>query len=167
MTHLRKMMLEELRRRNYAPETTRSYIRTVEDFSRRFNCSPDRLSPTCFYLCCIGYELSYLVLDLISHAPENFCFLPGQSTVRTWNRFSTLMGHSSIKIPEKHYGAWDRRRQEQLEESTKKIWTTLPRPSRKRPVKQIPVNNYFHLQTDRGGVEPVPPVDTPQVIDFT
>ena len=42
MTHLRKMMLEELRRRNYAPETTRS-IRTVEDFSRRFNCSPDRL----------------------------------------------------------------------------------------------------------------------------
>ena len=39
---------------------------------------------TCFYLCCIGYELSYLVLDLISHPPENFCFLPGQSTVRTW-----------------------------------------------------------------------------------
>ena len=36
MTHLRKMMLEELQRRNYAETTTRHYIRTVEDFSRRF-----------------------------------------------------------------------------------------------------------------------------------
>jgi integrase/recombinase XerD len=45
VTHLRKMMLEELRRRNYSPETARSYIRTVEDFSRHFHCSPDRLGP--------------------------------------------------------------------------------------------------------------------------
>jgi integrase/recombinase XerD len=45
VTHLRKMMLEELQRLNYAQHTTRSYIRTVEDFSRRFNCSPDRLGP--------------------------------------------------------------------------------------------------------------------------
>ena len=43
MTHLRKMMLEELQRRNYSEATTRCYIRTVEDFSRRFKCSPDRL----------------------------------------------------------------------------------------------------------------------------
>jgi integrase/recombinase XerD len=39
MTHLRKMMLEELQRRNYAQNTIRSYIRTVEDFSRRFHRS--------------------------------------------------------------------------------------------------------------------------------
>jgi site-specific recombinase XerD len=38
-------MLEELQRRNYSQHTTRSYIRTVEDFARRFNCSPDRLGP--------------------------------------------------------------------------------------------------------------------------
>ena len=45
MTHLRKMMLEELQRRNYAETTIDSYIRAVEDFSRYFNCSPDRLGP--------------------------------------------------------------------------------------------------------------------------
>ena len=45
MTRLRKMMLEELERRNYSEATIRCYIRTVEDFSRRFNCSPDRLGP--------------------------------------------------------------------------------------------------------------------------
>jgi integrase/recombinase XerD len=45
VTHLRKMMLEELQRRNYSEDTTRFYIRTVEDFSRRFNRPPDRLGP--------------------------------------------------------------------------------------------------------------------------
>jgi integrase/recombinase XerD len=45
MTRLRKMMLEELQRRNYSQDTTRHYIRTVEDFARRFNCTPDRLGP--------------------------------------------------------------------------------------------------------------------------
>jgi integrase/recombinase XerD len=45
VTHLRKMMLEELQRRNYSQHTTRSYIRTVGDFARRFNRSPDRLGP--------------------------------------------------------------------------------------------------------------------------
>jgi integrase/recombinase XerD len=45
VTHLRKMMLEELQRRNYSEATTRCYIRTIEDFSRRFKRSPDRLGP--------------------------------------------------------------------------------------------------------------------------
>ncbi len=45
MTHLRKMMLEELQRRNYAETTTDCYIRAVEDFSRRFHLPPDRLGP--------------------------------------------------------------------------------------------------------------------------
>jgi|SRR6266571_180054 len=39
------MMLEELQRRNYAESTRDCYIRTVEDFSRHFHCSPDRLGP--------------------------------------------------------------------------------------------------------------------------
>ncbi len=45
MTHLRKMMLEELPRRNYAETTISSYIRIVEDFSRRFQRPPDCLGP--------------------------------------------------------------------------------------------------------------------------
>src|SRR5258707_2037065 len=39
------MMLEELQRRNYAEPSIACYLRTVEDFSRHFNCSPDRLGP--------------------------------------------------------------------------------------------------------------------------
>lgn len=45
MTHLRKMMLEELERRNYAQTTTRLYLRTIEDFARYFKRSPDQLGP--------------------------------------------------------------------------------------------------------------------------
>ena len=45
MTHLRKIMLEELQRRHYSEGTTRYYVRHVERFARHFNCSPDRLGP--------------------------------------------------------------------------------------------------------------------------
>jgi hypothetical protein len=34
VTHLRKMMLEELQRRNYSQATTQRYIRFVERFAR-------------------------------------------------------------------------------------------------------------------------------------
>jgi site-specific recombinase XerD len=45
MTHLRKMMLEELERRNYAQTTIDCYIQTVEDFARYFRRPPDQLTP--------------------------------------------------------------------------------------------------------------------------
>ena len=43
MTHLRKIMLEELQRRHYSEATTRYYILKVEAFARYFQCAPDRL----------------------------------------------------------------------------------------------------------------------------
>jgi hypothetical protein len=45
VTHLRKMMLEELERRNYSEGTTRRYLRFVERFAQHFGKSPDKLGP--------------------------------------------------------------------------------------------------------------------------
>jgi integrase/recombinase XerD len=45
MTHLRKMMLEELERRNFAETTKQCYIQAVEEFAGYFNRPPDQLGP--------------------------------------------------------------------------------------------------------------------------
>ena len=45
MTRLRKMMLEELQRRNYSEITTRNYLRVVTEFANYFGKSPDKLGP--------------------------------------------------------------------------------------------------------------------------
>ena len=45
MTHLRKMMLEELQRRHYSEATTQRYIRFIERFAQHFHCSPGSLGP--------------------------------------------------------------------------------------------------------------------------
>jgi len=43
VTHLRKIMLEELERRNYAQTTIDCYLHAVEHFSQYFHRSPDQL----------------------------------------------------------------------------------------------------------------------------
>ena len=45
MTHLRKMMLEELQRRNYSQTTTRNYLRAVAGFAKHFGKPPDQMGP--------------------------------------------------------------------------------------------------------------------------
>ena len=43
MTQLRKMMLEELQRRNYSQTTVRTYLKSVQAFAEHFHTPPDRL----------------------------------------------------------------------------------------------------------------------------
>ena len=45
MTHLRQKMLDELQRRNYSQNTVYTYLHAVEEFSRYFHRSPDKLGP--------------------------------------------------------------------------------------------------------------------------
>ena len=43
MTRLRKMMLDELERRNYTQTTRRAYLLAVEQFAKHYHRSPDQL----------------------------------------------------------------------------------------------------------------------------
>ena len=43
MTQLRKLMLEELQRRNYFEGSAKIYIRTVKELTEYFACSPAKL----------------------------------------------------------------------------------------------------------------------------
>jgi integrase/recombinase XerD len=45
VTHLRRMMLEELQRRNYAANTVKAYVRIIQEFARYFPRPPDKLGP--------------------------------------------------------------------------------------------------------------------------
>ena len=45
MTQLRKMMLDELQRRNYAQSTVDAYVSALRDFTKHFHRSPDQLGP--------------------------------------------------------------------------------------------------------------------------
>jgi integrase/recombinase XerD len=45
VTQLRRMMLEELRRRNYSQSTVRAYTRVVRELATYFRQPPDRLGP--------------------------------------------------------------------------------------------------------------------------
>jgi integrase/recombinase XerD len=45
VTHLRKLMLEELQRRDYAQSTVDAYISAMQEFAKYFNRPPDQLGP--------------------------------------------------------------------------------------------------------------------------
>jgi integrase/recombinase XerD len=45
VTRLRRVLLEELRRRNYAESAIHTYTHSIGHFSRHFHRSPDQLGP--------------------------------------------------------------------------------------------------------------------------
>jgi integrase/recombinase XerD len=45
VTQLRKKMLEELQRRNYAQSTAKQYVRIVREFAKHYDKAPDQLGP--------------------------------------------------------------------------------------------------------------------------
>jgi integrase/recombinase XerD len=45
VTHLGRLMLDELQRRNYSQSTARCYLHAVTDFAKYFHRSPERLGP--------------------------------------------------------------------------------------------------------------------------
>jgi integrase/recombinase XerD len=45
VTHLRRMMLEELQRRNYAKSTVKTYLRIIQECANHFHQRPDKLGP--------------------------------------------------------------------------------------------------------------------------
>lgn len=45
MTHLRKVMLEELQRRNYDQSTAEASVHALKEFTAFHHRSPDRLGP--------------------------------------------------------------------------------------------------------------------------
>jgi integrase/recombinase XerD len=45
VTHLRKMILDELQRRNYFQSTVDAYLSALRDFASHFARPPDRLGP--------------------------------------------------------------------------------------------------------------------------
>jgi integrase/recombinase XerD len=45
VTQLRRLMLDEIQRRNFTESTKRAYLRIIEDFARHFHRPPDLLGP--------------------------------------------------------------------------------------------------------------------------
>jgi hypothetical protein len=55
------------------------------------------------------------------------------------DQVSMLLGHSSVKITEKHYSPWVKARQEQLAASVRNAWTSFePKPA--KPARRAKAN---------------------------
>ena len=84
MTRLRKMMLEELQRRNYAKVTIQHYLFVVSDFAKYFGKSPDQLGPDHIrtYQAHLLNERKLSVGTTVAYAAAlRFLFMPTSSAV--------------------------------------------------------------------------------------
>jgi integrase/recombinase XerD len=94
------MMLEELQRRNYAETTIDSYIRTVEDFSRRFHLPPDRLGPR--HICEYQAELfqkQKLAASTVRQRLAALRFFYTKTLRKTWSIEETPYPKKALRLP--------------------------------------------------------------------
>ena len=54
-------------------------------------------------------------------------------------RVSILLGHSSIRVTQKHYSPWVKARQEQLEADVRRSWSGDPLTTTKEPAKVVSI----------------------------
>ena len=101
MTHLRQIMLEELERRNYAPGTIRSYIRTVEHFAWHFHRPPDQLGPEHIrqYQAAMFREWK-LAQNTVSQRLGALRFFYTQVLKQTWSTAETLYPKKVLHLPQ-------------------------------------------------------------------
>lgn len=100
MTHLRKLTLDELVRRNYSELTTQAYLHHIEDFARYFNRPPDQLGPPE-----IREYTAHLFTDL-KFADNTVCqrvaalrFFYTKTLKRSWNMEETPYPKRRITLP--------------------------------------------------------------------
>ena len=100
MTHLRKMMLEELQRRNYAETTIDCYLRAVEDFSRHFHSSPDRLGPRHIreYQAALFHQRKFSPNTVAQHLAA-LRFFYTKTLKRTWSITETPYPKKAFHLP--------------------------------------------------------------------
>jgi hypothetical protein len=73
VTHLRRIMLEELQRRSYADSTARYYLRAVEQFARHFGKSgriAHRVTSTDHRICARRPNQSDSPFNLLRYVPR-------------------------------------------------------------------------------------------------
>jgi site-specific recombinase XerD len=94
-------MLEELERRNYAPGTIRSYIRTVEHFARHFHRPPDQLGPEHIrqYQAAMFREWK-LAQNTVSQRLGALRFFYTQVLKQTWSTAETPYPKKVIHLPQ-------------------------------------------------------------------
>ncbi len=100
MTHLRKMMLEELQRRNYAETTIDCYLRAVEDFSRHFHSSPDRLGPRHIreYQAALFHQRKFSPNTVAQHLAA-LRFFYTKTLKKTWSITETPYPKKALHLP--------------------------------------------------------------------